>query len=1072
MGTYDTRLIDAGEPFDGSINISLNADLPSTFYPYDEPLYHYSGGRSVGNGFTTLHTGSSVVVHLSGKDLSIEYNSGEASVEVTEQESREKKNYITNSSGVLKLKDFPEKDILQNYTVKITAKSAFQFKGIRVKTTEIQGWVRATTEARSRDEYFLNGDWPLFLDSKGNTEHNNTWIYNSKIQFTKDGDKIVGQTEEFKNTRYIQLKLILMTTDSKTAPKVNEIQLYSGDLNKFRPSGRWQAVLDMRNLAFEKGVSFQRVQKVEWIEKEVEYSNFDLHSSDSSGRNGSTPSVLNIMNDSYWSDLTAKYVLKHDGINYGEPYNRISLNQRNNGYSESASLGNLFFGPINPLEMGFTNTIIKNWHAFKSKVYYPRNSSSSFVDIEFYENKNDIQKGTPPIYIVNSPETHREYLLNIQNTYDSLFVRLVLKRNTSFSSAVIDDIHLTADLKYESALSNSQFSNELSPLDGYELNNQIGKGKKLIRTLPLNTYDWPSRTQGLTVNSESITNSEKSVRLEFNPKYTNQVFLGLDTVDKPLLTFKENYPNQFEVYSQVYAEEPSLSMNEVPRNKLYWHYSYDGGGVNFPLITKRELSRDYTPNLLKDKKYRFLIQEGWSDETFSVPYPMAFEEIAEITQNKAEELIQLNKEIPLYDGNILPGYNILLPNNTKNELVNLRFEKTQNVVSDFSELNNKEHDNIEAWIEESDTFQYLNWTSEEKLFQGVINYNDEQMPYIRTQNSSYNVQQTGNHTVSLEKETAIEIAARYNVNLEDLLMANNKKEIFNRNETVVIPGGYSLPDIEPGLIFEGDHPYVVEVIPGSVRRTEGNVRLPTNVLKPGAEDEEAISYTLTESDTETIYIERSQVRNGRDHLPVSNIIKIHEIVNQKTNEKYVPATSTMGDYKLVEGHIDWSPTFGTSKEPKSGDTYRVTLTRGVVNNLRIVYTSNYKEQMSQDRMFAVPVLNKNYKVDLREDYKITLPSFSEMQKEYPNLRNLRYVAENSDLWVNHSIDENEITLSLNGEDPNVNWYPTIQTGFYYLNDQEHYLYSRPIETVYNDKDIPVIRNVKYTGKGVKIPVIE
>ena len=159
---------------------------------------------------------------------------------------------------------------------------------------------------------------------------------------------------------------------------------------------------------------------------------------------------------------------------------------------------------------------------------------------------------------------------------------------------------------------------------------------------------------------------------------------------------------------------------------------------------------------------------------------MAFEEIAEITQNKAEELIQLNKEIPLYDGNILPGYNILLPNNTKNELVNLRFEKTQNVVSDFSELNNKEHDNIEAWIEESDTFQYLNWTSEEKLFQGVINYNDEQMPYIRTQNSSYNVQQTGNHTVSLEKETAIEIAARYNVNLEDLLMANNKKEIFNR----------------------------------------------------------------------------------------------------------------------------------------------------------------------------------------------------------------------------------------------------------------------------------------------------
>ena len=75
---------------------------------------------------------------------------------------------------------------------------------------------------------------------------------------------------------------------------------------------------------------------------------------------------------------------------------------------------------------------------------------------------------------------------------------------------------------------------------------------------------------------------------------------------------------------------------------------------------------------------------------------------------------------------------------------------------------------------------------------------------------------------------------------------------------------------------------------------------------------------------------------------------------------------------------------------------------------------------------------------------------------------------------NESLEKNQlqITLSLNGEDPNVNWYPTIQTGFYYLNDQEHYLYSRPIETVYNDKDIPVIRNVEYTGEGLKIPVVE
>lgn len=1066
IGTYDTKLIDAGEPFEGTVNVTLNANLPSMFYSHKDSIFQYSGNNTVSNDYTTLQKDSTIDVYISGKNLELEFISGEATVEVMEQESKEKRTYTTDESGVLELENFPLKNSMQNYIITIKADSVFQFKGIRVQTTEIQGWVRGTTEAHSRSQYFLNGKWPLPFEGDEMDEHNKTWVFNEKINFAEEGNVVSGETTKWKDVRYLQLKLILLTTESKTAPKVNEISFYSGDMNKFRPSGIWQATLDMRNLAEEKGVRFDRVQKVEWVEKEEEPSQFDLHSS---SRNGRTPSVLNIMDDSYWSDLTAKYSLKHNGVSYGEPYGRISLNQRNNGYSESASLGNVLFGPINTLDMGFTNTIIRNWNNLSNKIYYPRNSNSSFIDFEFYENRNDIQRGIPPVYIVSSPKANEKSLLNISNRYDRLFVRIVLRRNTSFSSPVLDEVHLTSDLKYESSASNSQFVDTLSPLDGYELNNQIGKGRRLVRNLPLDTYDWPSRSQHLSVNKENIEKTEKEVRIEYRPKYVNQVFMGLDKVDNKKIIFTDIYPSNFEVHSQVYAEEPKANTYEVDKNTLYWHYSYDGGGVNFPLTTTRDLTTQFTPSLLQRKNYRFAVENGWSNETFKVPYPMSFGEVSEITQNEEEELIELNSNIPLYDGNILTGYNILLPNRTKNNLISLRFKKTKDSITEFSILNDKENDSIEAWIEESDNFQYLNWASEERLFKGIINYNDRQIPYIRNQNSSYNVQQTGNHTVSLSSETALEVATRYNVDVEDLLIANDKKEIFYRNENVIIPGGYSLPDIEPGLIFEGDHPYVVEVVPGSVRRTEGNVRLPTSVLTPGAEDEPAISYTLTESNTETVYVRRGEVRNGRDHLPVSNVIEIHEVVNNETGERYVPSTSSMGDYKLVDSHIDWSPAFGSSKEPNSGELYRVTLTRGVVDTLRIVYTSNYTERMSQDRMLAVPILSENYKVDLREDYKVTLPSFVEMQKEYPELKNMRYVAENNDLWVSHTIEDNEITLSLNGEDPNVNWYPTVRTGFYYLNDQEYYLYSRPTETVFDDKDIPVIRNVEYTEKGLKAP---
>lgn len=1074
VGNYDTRVIDIGEQLNGKVVIQLDSKLPSVFYKNDDALFKYSNNPEMKETHSVIKKNTKLNTYISGKNLEIHHGSGSAKVTVQEQETGEKKEYTTDDTGLLKLDNFPTSH-LESYIIIIEATEDFEFKGIKAQTTEIQGLFRAAGEEAIQTENFFNQDWPLLSGNNIVPPTNSVWKEHFILDFNEYEGEVIAHTKDLTGIRYVQLRLMLLSTDSETTPEIDTILLYSGDLSRFRSSGNWRVSLDMNNIAEEKGVEFERVEKIDWIEKEVNSSRFDLHSS---SRVGTTPSVLNILNDNYWSDMTAKYTLRHNGETFGIPYGRASLNEEGNGHSQSSRIGSLFLGPINTRTANFTNATILDWRKLNGLIYYPRNSNQSNFIVEFYENENDVQQGIPPVYTISNPTERNDKRLNINNRYQSLYMRILFERKADFGSPVVDDIHLYTLLKYKSLRQAGQFTDKLSALDGFEQNNTIGEGRKLVRRIPLKAFDWPSSQRRLSYNKNSIDRTEKRLDVEYTPKYLNQVYLGLYNPDSASYTFIDNEPEELEIHSQVYADTPSLSLSEVPANRISYHYNYSGGTVNFPLVTERELSTQYTPMLNDQKRYKFYIKNGWSDETFTVPYTMSFGEIADITLSDKEELISINKNTPLYDNMVLTGYELLLPNKTENELITIKFKETNDFVTEFSLLNDLKNDIVEASIEKSDSYKYQDWTSDEVVFSGFINLGDKKMPYIRTQNTSYNAEQTGNHIVSKSSEAASEIAEIYNVDLEDLIIANNKQAeyeenknaTFLRNETVVIPGKYSLPDIAPGLIYEGENPYVLEIIPGSVKRVKDNIRLPDSTLTPGSEDEPAVSYTLTESSTQTENLIRGEVANGRDPLPYSNVVNVHEIRSLKTGQKYLPATDSSGDFNLKENYIDWTPSHSNSQEPEPGEEYQVVFTRGVVDRLRIIYSSNYNEKMSLDRMEAIPVYSEEHQVDLKEDLEVTLPPLDEMSKVYPYLKNLRYVARNSDIWVNNTIDKNIVRLSLNGEDPKLNWYPTIKTGFYYLNNQEHYLYSRPIETVYGDKDIPVIRNLEYTEKGISVPI--
>ena len=107
-----------------------------------------------------------------------------------------------------------------------------------------------------------------------------------------------------------------------------------------------------------------------------------------------------------------------------------------------------------------------------------------------------------------------------------------------------------------------------------------------------------------------------------------------------------------------------------------------------------------------------------------------------------------------------------------------------------------------------------------------------------------------------------------------------------------------------------------------------------------------------------------------------------------------------------------------------------------------------------------------------QDTWIELPNKTDFAGYSANLERVRYIVEDNDLWVQTAIREQEGTeklfASLNGDDPKRNWYPTIQTGFYYLNDQEYYLYSEPVSTVYAGETVPVLEGVTYSENGLSL----
>lgn len=1068
-GDYETEVIDSGDPFTGPVDIALKAVLPTIEYKANNLEWAYTDKSKWsfhGTSATATTAGASVKMLACASRFVLNFNTaagrGSASIALLKIEDNTTKNYTidTANTGSLTI------DALYgNYILTITTNStaSVTLNSVLVDVANIGAEVR-TASTWVNDVY----NWSEYVKVP--------------LTYSSLSKRHEGHSPSVTNRRYVQVRLHLATSDSESAPIADAITISSGDITKYAEKGQWYAAVNLINAASDAGVSFKRAKRLKWKEKETTKSTMTLRSTSIASSGLKTiPSDSEVLDASYWKAETAPYVVSRGPVlDYGVPYSRISLGEKENGFVESMTNSSVLIGPINTTKSGLADTKLISWLNWNAQLFYPTNKNNTAISFELYQNKNDALNGIAPIFIINHPELAANKRINLpKNSFtESVYLRIVLQRTTGRQSPVVDYVDLSAHMAYQSNSALGRYADTLCGLDNVtSAKTQDQMGRKNLRTISHTLFNWPNPSQVLPVNNKSIETNPRKLEINYKPKYAGQVNIGFGTGLVEKLSFSTLSTPTLELKSKVTVKEPEVSMNDVSPNQLYYHYTYDGGTVNFPNTTERDLSTDFTPNLLNNKKYRFYLTNGWKQETFQLPYSMDWEELAEMVDVAVVELKKVNPNVKLYQDKLSMGFVIDLPNYSKNELIQLKFKSTGNSLSEKSLWNGTANEDIQASIPKGGTYQYQDWVSDEMIYNGILNTNNQFSSYVRTQLASYEQREEGTYRVVLASESAKNIASLYSVSVDDLIRLNNGKTVFKKDELVLIPSSFMLPDIEPGVIYEGDNPFVVEIIPDSVYRTKDQTILSEDILVSGSDDEQGIQYTLKESTNMQVTLKRGSIENGKEVIPFSNVMKIISVKGKISGTVYSPyqktGVSEMGDYRLVGNTIDWSPSHSVAKEPAEAEEYIVTFTHGIVDTLKIIYTSEYKEKSAYDKLWrSTEVKELSGFVTPEKDLYLSLPEkeqFSDYKSYYSDVK---YIVEDDDLWVKTSIKEVDgkpvLYATLNGEDPKRNWYPTVQTGFYYLNDQEHYLYSEPVEHVYGKEEVPIIKEVRYSKKGLSL----
>lgn len=1003
-GWYETREIYTDEPLKATMQLRVRATLPSASYAaQDKEVTQVAGTWKYDTNLgklVTYSTNAQLLLKATCDNVVIRYEqrtiAAKMNIEVT----------TTPPGGT----PVVTTHVLNTQSTSVNANASFLIPGLSFGLQEVRITMATDSpvDAGFHFKGFRGRTADITLESKAGVTTGALGAYATLpatiTHVSGSLYDVVAESPSYADMSWVQVKLYLASSDNATSPEVDYVELSAGDTSNRTESGTWSAVFNMEEIASSVGVSFAEVEKVTWSETVPETTE------------------LNVRSQSALRNMAADWSVEKKTVPYRQGVNRIRLKPGfNKGWVDT---------PFNaPAWRSYVSTV--QWEQWDDQSFLPPDSAGTSVVYDFISVQKD-NAANPYIRISNPMHQAERNLRGTRLRNFDHTIRIHLNRTAGKQTPVVDYVHLDSLMRYEQdiALNNIEFS----------------------------AVDFDNTGTGVVLDTKTLSSQFKIPAETANPVYEL-----IDLTGRPQeLSLYFDSERQEAIRSNRTQNLQNKIWVEAKEAKLPRHFQYGGGQVSFPLKEEVRMAPTFTPQLKNGMRYRYYVENGWPTLTYRVQEGQDLQTIAALNGLTEAQLAAANPAPARNsDGSLLVGQNLTLPNDSvngdvrvywKSNLTNATSKSSHNAAIDGT--SNVESDVVVAEVEEASTYGWVDWVSEEKIYDGVVNLNDIRGDYKRTHLSPDGQSSAQIEYQSVPGDTYVSIAKRFGVHAADIQRLNGvpvEQTAPVEGAVVQVPTRIVLPALHPKAVVS-ENPYQLDIIYNSVKKTDGQV-LPTSVMSL-----HPIEITYKQVQRTGVEITRGTVPNGKDLLPEARVISIQRV------DKGIVQYAKDLEYTLDGNHINWS---GSGAEPAVDEVYTVNYTVEVPEKVTVRIDTSYQEEGGVDRIWRSPEV-KAFSGMCRPgvDHVVALPEFNDWEGLPSNqVEDIQYIVEDNDIWVKTWVEKRGgqwyLIGSLQDRVPKDNWFPTIESGYYYLGKDEYFLFSEPMEIEPGEREMPIAENVTF-----------
>lgn len=697
----------------------------------------------------------------------------------------------------------------------------------------------------------------------------------------------------------------------------------------------------------------------------------------------------------------AKAIWSPWSVPYKKNVNRLRL--KKDKYS-----GYVISNLINPASIN-PNLRIDHWVSWDDVSYLPPDESGTTILYEFLdESSNVLCAARQPKYLTN-----RSLILN-KVANKPYRIKMTIERRVDKASPAVEQISLISNMIYEERKFTENY--------GFSAVDNSNTGEQMILDMATLVFNPPAEATAPTYFLEDKTERPRDVMLYLES--TNNLS---SSISRPNYSSNRND----KIWARVFEDK---TVKDGTITGVYKHYQYGGGSAILSQPNEVVLAPSFTPALDTSKQYRYFVHNGWFNPDKQV-----------MTDNTVNDHIS-----------------VFWKSQQTSTRTQITEQSSHNAI--VKSMTDKTSDSIVIEVIESSTWGEVDWVSEEKIYFGKVNLNDEKDDYVRKHVTPESGDSVEIKYKVIEGDTYATIATKFLMEEDDIRYVNGA-EVGQPlvGSTIIIPPRIVLPKINPAARVT-ENPYRVDIIYNSVK--QGGKIVPEDRIIVGDLVIEEEEVTITKE-----RVVRGDIAGGKDLLGNAKVTSIVGIWNSIDDPVQASVYIADTDFILDGNFIDWSPSGALSTEPAVGNAYYVTYKCMKPKTVTVTMRSDYQEQGGIDRVWRSSEVKEYSGVCAPGiDHKAELPSPATWDgASSPEIDDLTYIIEDNDLWVKTWIeydpntDKYYVIGSLQDHIPKENWFPYIHTGYYYIGQDEYYLFSEPITVTPSDDEIARSENVGYAS---------